>query len=179
MEPSRQAFLVRQQMKKWARHHTLGHRSLHVKKSSIGSASNTESEPSLYEKFIWCLARDAFDALDNGVCLFRAFVCLEVDSSGISHCGWCSYWKWCSCSTDRHTQKCLHKVMGTHAQRQTVLGHLVCLFVTVRQSPAGVSAGHWQLNNPHLCHECTHKRGVCLGLKNVVVLSPVPSFFSL
>lgn len=115
------------------------------------------------------------------VCVW-AYVWWEEDTAGIGHFGWGSFWKLFS-SLDTH--KHLHAAMSTHAQRQTVLGHLgvfVSLGVTVKQSPAGVAAGHWQLNKPHVCLHTvwahtpmdTQTHAVILASTNSVL--PSPSF---
>ncbi|MED6244194.1 hypothetical protein ATANTOWER_030574 [Ataeniobius toweri] len=62
---------------------------------------------------------------------------------------------WVVVQDDRqtHTQKHLHKVNEhtcSEADGSGSLDVFVSLFVTMRQSPAGVAAGRRQLNNPHL-----------------------------
>lgn len=63
--------------------------------------------------------------------LFEALVWWIDDSSGISRVGWGSFWQLCSSSAHRRAQKHLHEDISTHAPKQTVLGHLVCLWVWV------------------------------------------------
>ena len=87
----------------------------------------------------------------------------------------------------RGTSSCGYEHTCTEADCSGSLGVFVSLGVTVRQSPAGVAAGHWQLNNPHLClptvwvyththaHAHTHNTmRVYLGLKKILFV-PSPS----
>lgn len=144
----------------------------------------TEREPSSYEKLVWCLARGAVDTLDNRLCVC---VCLEPlfdekltllasASADEAHVGSWVVVQATDTHTQTRTQKHLHKVNEhtcSEADGSGSLDVFVSLFVTMRQSPAGVAAGHWQLNNPHLClpmteYTNTHKLHVYLGLRKYV-----------
>lgn len=121
---------------------------------------------------LWCCWW--FGQLCVCVCLFRAFVWWEDGSVGISHIGWSSFLKISKWQTNTETSLWGYEHTCTETDCSGSVGVFVSVGTTVRQSPAGVAAGHWQLNNLHLCfptiqvYTQTNTLYVYLGLKKYV-----------